>query len=193
MSDLLGTLCGVSVLASAVAAGGLALFVALFPRVSALECGAMAAGLGLSASAWAALLLRSALAAVGLARAGLPAEIIALLLLAQLAAVRALWPAAAARAAAHGARLRAEVRANAPALAMLAAMAVWWSWTSYYHYLYSRGSDYMAGGSASRRARARARSCGAQTTALRAAALSPHPAARPPPLAQARTRTCPST
>jgi hypothetical protein len=176
---------GAAVLSSAVAAGGLLLFVTLFPRLSGLECAAMAAGLGTSASAWLALLLRSALSAVGLARAGLPFELVCLLLAVQCLAVRALWPRARALASAHAARLAADARANAPALAMLAVMAVWWTWTSYYHYLYSRGSDYMAGGSASRASARRA------AAALRTAAHPP--ACARPPSCQAPTRTCPFT
>lgn len=130
-------------LASAVTAAWAAVFVALFPRISLVETSLVAPALGLSVSAWLVMVLKS----LPFARAGVPVEVVLATCALQCALTAALAPRVAALLAGHKQRVRDELRVHRGGIAMLALMALWWTYNNHIHYLFKRGNDHIAGGS----------------------------------------------
>jgi hypothetical protein len=117
---------------------------ALYPRLSFLECLFIAPGLGLSATAWVALLLKS----LPFVRKGVAPEVVFGTLCVQLLVVALTAPSALKKLRKE--KLTAplgEVTTHRAALRMLAAMSAWWYYMSYIHYLLPRGSEHLTGGS----------------------------------------------
>ena len=114
-----------------------------FPRVTFLECLVMSPGIGLSASAWVALFLKS----LPFMRKGVAPEVVWLAVALQTCVALALHNRVVGRLRQQRLRVADEVRAHARALWMLAVMSVWWGYMSWIHYLLPRGSEHLTGGS----------------------------------------------
>jgi hypothetical protein len=115
----------------------------LWPRVSLLEALFMAPGLGLSVSAWLALLLKS----IPIMRKGVAPEVVVLTIFLQLLVIAYNWPGVYKKYRDGAPRYTREFRQHRHALWMLGAMSVWWYYMSYIHYLLPRGSEHITGGS----------------------------------------------
>jgi len=131
----------VLLLVSAVAAAFAVTVRHFFPRVSFLECAFMAPGIGLSTSAWVALVLKS----LPFMRRGVAPEVVWLAIALQSYVAVANWPRKLLDD--HRARVAHELATHRGALAMLGLMATWWAYMSWIHYLLPRGSEHITGGS----------------------------------------------
>ena len=115
----------------------------LWPRVSLLEALFMSPALGLSVSAWAALLLKS----IPIMRKGVAPEVVVLTIALQLLVIAWNWRGVYRKYRDGERRWRKELVDHRAALWMLGAMSVWWYYMSYIHYLLPRGSEHITGGS----------------------------------------------
>ena len=139
----LGALPAVLVMITAIAASFVSTFALFYPRVSFLECAFMAPGVGLSASAWLALLLKS----LPIVRKGVAPEVVWLLIATQAAIAARSLPRALGIWRKERQRVLHDFARHRAALIMLGIMSVWWYYMSYIHYLLPRGSEHLTGGS----------------------------------------------
>ena len=103
----------------------------------------MAPGIGLSVSAWLALLLKS----IPVMRKGVAPEVLVLVIVLQSLVIMRNWSGVWRKYKDGAQRWRKELRDHAGALWMLGGMSVWWYYMSYIHYLLPKGSEHITGGS----------------------------------------------
>ena len=132
-----------AVVLSAWLASFCATFVLFFPRVPFLEHVFLAAPIGLSVSAWFALIIKS----LPFARPGLGWEVILGCIVVQCAIIAFFKNQTLHLLTQNKKRIQAELSEHKWPLVLLAAMSVWWVHQNSIHYLFQKGSSYFCGGS----------------------------------------------
>ena len=142
LPELLIALPAMLVLVTAIAAAFAFIMHHFSPRVKFLECLFMAPGIGLSASAWLALIIKS----FPFMRKGVAPETVWLTAIVQAAIASVYWRSVLSKLK-NNPEISEDLRRHRSSLIMLGVMAVWWAYMSWIHYLLPRGSEHLTGGS----------------------------------------------